>query len=84
MADNKWTDGLAARLKPSEGEPKQERPSEAERPAWARALADRATGQPRDEETLEAAHRAARRPRTEFERKMLERLGHGEEPPPAA
>lgn len=80
----KWTDRLAVRMKPSEGEPKQERPSEAERPAWARVLADRATGQEQDEETVEAARRAARRPRTEFERKMLERLGHGEEPPPAA
>lgn len=53
--------------------------------SWARVAAGRATGVAPDPEDVAAVQETARPPRTEFERRILERLGYDEdETPPAA
>ncbi|MGW1503756.1 hypothetical protein ACWCQW_35390 [Streptomyces mirabilis] len=79
MAD--WKQKLAARMTGTSGEVTAEQDTEA--PAWARVLADRANGRVPDPELVAEAQRTSRPPRTEMERKLLERLGHGDEPPAA-
>lgn len=82
MADNKtWAQQATARMvrTPSEATEKQD----TEAPAWARVLADRANGRESDPELLAEAQRTRRPPRTEMERKLLERLGFDDEPPAA-
>lgn len=81
MADDKtWAQKAAARMvrtsETTEGQ-------DAESPAWARVLADRANGRVPDPELVAEAQRTSRPPRTELERKLLERFGFGDEPPAA-
>lgn len=79
-----WADRLAARVT-EPAEPGEAKPAAAtEAPAWARVLADRAAGRETPAEVLAEVRQAAGRSRTEMERRILERLGYAEEPPPAA
>lgn len=56
-----------------------------EKASWARVIANRACGVEPAPEDAAAVEKAGRPPRTEFERRMLERLGYDEdETPPAA
>jgi hypothetical protein len=79
-----WAERLAARVtapaEPGEAVPRAGRDD----PAWVRVLADRAAGRETPAEVLAEVRQAAGRSRTEMERRILERLGHTEEPPPAA
>lgn len=88
MADEStplWARQVAAR---ATGTPAPEKPATAdERPAWARAVADRAAGRTPDPEAVREAREAGRKPRAEWEQRLLDRLGHGPEddsPPDAA
>ncbi|MGW4139374.1 hypothetical protein ACWELV_21665 [Streptomyces mirabilis] len=76
-----WKQKLAARMTGTSDEVTAEQDTEA--PAWARVLADRANGREPDPELLAEAQRSSRPPRTEMERKLLERLGYGDGPPAA-
>ncbi|WP_367324810.1 hypothetical protein [Streptomyces sp. HUAS ZL42] len=85
MTDGSWAERLAARVagdtRAAKGEPRAGRSA----PAWARLAADRAGGKEADPETVAEVRRAAQRPRSEWEQRLLERLGHGDdETPPAA
>lgn len=87
MADEKtWAELLAARV--TEPSRTEEAPVQADRgrPAWARVMSDRAMGREPDPEALAEAQQAGQRPRAEYDRRILDRLGYDqdEEPPPAA
>ncbi|NMI57101.1 MULTISPECIES: hypothetical protein [unclassified Streptomyces] len=82
MADEQtWAQRTGARMVRTSDEVTAEQDTEA--PAWARVLADRANGRVPDPELVAEAQRTSRPPRTEMERKLLERLGYGDEPPAA-
>ncbi|MCX5170561.1 hypothetical protein OG616_21450 [Streptomyces antibioticus] len=72
---NMWAERLAARVagRPA---PVEETTEEPVRPAWERVAIDRAVGRTPDSETVRQARAGARRPRTEWEQRLLVRLGH--------
>jgi len=85
----KSTPGWAARLAERMGEGATgAEPAEGatgpETSAWARVAADRAAGREPSVEDVRAARDRAVRPRTEFERRVLARLGHKGGGPTAA
>lgn len=88
MTDKKeaplWARQVAAR---ATGTPMPEKPvTDTERPAWERALADRLAGHEPDPETVREARAAVRPAPSEWERRILARVGHDVEDdrPPAA
>ena len=81
MADDKtWAQKAAERMVRTPGVAAEQ---DTESPAWARVLADRANGRESDPELVREAQRTRRPPRTEMERKLLERFGFDDEPPAA-
>lgn len=79
-----WKQKLAARMAgPSDGKPDEPAAAGPVAPAWARVAGDRAAGNAPSQDDVDEARERARRPRTEFERKILERLGHDGAPPAA-
>lgn len=81
-----WADRVAERMSPQAPAVEPSAPStEPEAPAWARVLADRAAGREASVDDVREARERAARPRTEFERRVLARLGHDtNDGPPAA
>lgn len=72
-----WVERLAARLTETTSDPAAEDAvTGSQAPAWARVQADRAAGREPDAEDVRKARVRAVRPRTEFERRVLDRLGH--------
>jgi hypothetical protein len=81
MADEQsWAQQAAARMVRT---PEAAEEKDAQSPAWARVLADRANGRVPDPELVAEAQRTRRPPRTEMERQLLARLGYSDEPPAA-
>lgn len=80
--DTSWVDRLASRITRDSDDGATTGP---EQPAWARVTADRAAGREASAEDVREARVRATRPRTEFERRVLARLGHDtNDGPPAA
>lgn len=79
-----WAEKVVARMGHSSSASSDEpAATEEPRPAWALVAAARAAGRVPAPEVLAEAQRTGRRPRTEFERKLLDRLGYGDVPPAA-
>ncbi|WP_155589797.1 hypothetical protein [Streptomyces cavernae] len=83
MADETWAERLAARAAGDQAAEGAE-PVGRSGSAWARVAVDRARGVDPAAEDVAAVQRGARRPRTAFERRILERMGYTNDGPDAA
>lgn len=79
-----WKQKLAARMAGPSDDKADESPAAAPaRPAWARVATDRAAGREPSQEDVDEARARGRQPRAEWQQRLLERMGYGDEPPAA-